>query len=93
VVCIRDDRFIVAVLCYACYVCTQKAVPKLLEQNRQPVAHGRAIVDSKDQFLANWETFTKGMFKGLNWNNIFIAGGAVLGTHNSQSARNRASSS
>jgi hypothetical protein len=55
-------------------------VPKLLEQNRQPVAHGRAIVDSKDQFLANWETFTKGMFKGLDWTNIFIAGGAVLGT-------------
>jgi hypothetical protein len=55
-------------------------VPKLLEQNRQPVAHGRAIVDSKDQFLTNWEAFTKGMFKGLDWTNIFIAGGAVLGT-------------
>jgi len=58
----------------------QKKVPKLLEQNRQPVAHGRAIVDSKDQFLTNWEIFTKGMFKGLDWTNIFIAGGAVLGT-------------
>lgn len=56
----------------------EKKVPKLLEQNRQPVAHGRAIVDSKDQFLTNWEAFTKGMFKGLDWTNIFIAGGAVL---------------
>ncbi len=44
------------------------------------MAHGRAIVDSQDQFLTNWETFTKGMFKGLDWTNIFIAGGAVLGT-------------
>jgi hypothetical protein len=36
-------------------------------------------VENKMTFLSNWGLFTMGMFLGVDWNNIFVAGGAVLG--------------
>lgn len=38
---------------------------------------GPAIVD-KDQFTSNWDKFTGGQLRGLNWNGVFAAGGSVL---------------
>jgi hypothetical protein len=29
--------------------------------------------------MENWSTFTSGQLNGLNWDGIFVAGGAVLG--------------
>lgn len=40
---------------------------------------GRSIVGSLSEFQNNWREFTKGMFAGLDWNNVLVAGGAVLG--------------
>jgi hypothetical protein len=39
---------------------------------------GPSIVD-KSTFFHNWRVFTMGSFLGVNWNNLFVAGGAVLG--------------
>jgi hypothetical protein len=37
-----------------------------------------AIVD-KTTFTSNWDTFTQGAFGAVDWSNIVVAGGAVLG--------------
>jgi hypothetical protein len=37
-----------------------------------------SIVD-QNTFLANWNLLTSGILNGLNWQNVFIAGGSVLG--------------
>lgn len=34
---------------------------------------------SETQFWKNWDEFTQGKFKNLNWNNLFCAGGSILG--------------
>lgn len=39
---------------------------------------GSSIV-SKQQFLANFEEFTQGCLRNISWDNLFIAGGAILG--------------
>jgi hypothetical protein len=54
-------------------------MPHLLTQFQKSGLTGSAIV-SRDEFLTNWKDFTKGMLDGLDWNNVFCAGGAVLGT-------------
>jgi hypothetical protein len=43
-----------------------------------PISKGVAIV-GKDEFLKNWKEFTQGCLDGMNWANVFAAGGAVLG--------------
>eukprot|EP01132_Coremiostelium_polycephalum_P005506 gene5506-6860_t len=54
-----------------------------------PIAHSKLyrsedsskkkIVQSLNDFKSKWETFTNGIFSGFKWNNVFAAGGAVLG--------------
>ena len=39
---------------------------------------GMSIVD-KSTWQRNWSMLTMGMFVGMNWDNLFVAGGAVLG--------------
>jgi len=56
----------------------EKRVPKLLTQSRQLDLKGSAIVD-KTTFLKNWAEFTQGCLDGLDFTNVFVAGGAVLG--------------
>jgi hypothetical protein len=38
----------------------------------------RSIV-SNDEFCSNWDVMTQGIFKGVDWSNLFVAGGCVLG--------------
>lgn len=38
-----------------------------------------AVAPSLDDFALNWECFTEGQLRFVNWNNIFAAGGAVAG--------------
>eukprot|EP01133_Synstelium_polycarpum_P020953 gene20953-25153_t len=37
------------------------------------------IHQNLSDYHSKWHTFTNNHFKGFNWNNIFVAGGAVLG--------------
>ena len=46
----------------------------LMVNERKPLKLG-----PKDNFFAQWDKLTKGMFKGIDWNNLFVAGGSVLG--------------
>jgi hypothetical protein len=55
----------------------EKRVPKLLTQCRKLGLTGKAIV-SQNEFTARWNTFTNGILNGLDWKNVFCAGGAVL---------------
>lgn len=52
----------------------------MLTQHRLLNLQGKSIVASKDDFLANWTSFANGMLDGLNWDNVFVAGGAILGS-------------
>ena len=36
-------------------------------------------MNSYDEFLDNWGNFTAGQLEGLDWTNLFVAGGSVLG--------------
>jgi len=62
----------------------QEKVAKLLTKHRKSASEsqqkfGPAILTAQ-QFENHWEAFTQGMFKGLKWENVFVAGGAVLGS-------------
>eukprot|EP01122_Echinamoeba_exundans_P015092 TRINITY_DN7025_c1_g1_i1.p1 TRINITY_DN7025_c1_g1~~TRINITY_DN7025_c1_g1_i1.p1 ORF type:complete len:798 (+),score=227.94 TRINITY_DN7025_c1_g1_i1:99-2492(+) len=56
----------------------ERRVPKLLTQNRKLGLQGPAVVD-KTEFKKRWDEFTLGILNGLDWSNVFCAGGAVLG--------------
>ena len=56
---------------------SQKLVPKVLTQCRKLGLRGKAIVGRND-FMSRWSTFTSGILNGLDWNNVFCAGGAIL---------------
>jgi hypothetical protein len=45
-------------------------------QNKK--TQGNAIV-TKDQFMQNFEVFTESQLATLDWSNVFVAGGSVLG--------------
>jgi hypothetical protein len=49
-----------------------------LDKWRQPRT-GSAFV-SREQFAQNWEALTGGILRGMDWRNVVVAGGAVLGT-------------
>lgn len=53
------------------------AIPKILTKERRLGREGYSA-NLPDNFATNWNEFTQSMFKGLDWNNVFIAGGAVL---------------
>jgi len=36
-------------------------------------------------FATRWTALTNGLFDGLDWNNLFCAGGAVLACHRQES--------
>eukprot|EP01087_Luapelamoeba_hula_P016105 TRINITY_DN4921_c0_g1_i2.p1 TRINITY_DN4921_c0_g1~~TRINITY_DN4921_c0_g1_i2.p1 ORF type:complete len:694 (-),score=127.78 TRINITY_DN4921_c0_g1_i2:30-2111(-) len=56
----------------------EQRVPKLLTTHQGPLQTGRAITDTLDQFKQNWNNFSQNMFAGLDFSNVFIAGGSVL---------------
>ena len=41
-------------------------------------ARGPSVCASLNKFKENWEAFTSGQFTGIDWNNLFVAGGSVL---------------
>jgi len=55
------------------------ALPKLFNKIRTPSSEDYAIV-TKDEFKKNFKELCNGVFKGLDWSNTFVAGGAVLGS-------------
>jgi hypothetical protein len=54
------------------------AIPKVLTKFRTIGKEGSAIVD-REQFMKNWRDLTCDVLKGLDWKNVFVAGGIVLG--------------
>jgi hypothetical protein len=40
---------------------------------------GSSSIASEQIFHANFNHFTNNVFQGVNWSNLFTAGGAVLG--------------
>jgi hypothetical protein len=69
---------IISVAKFCPFLPTQRRVPKLLTQNRKLGLQGPAVVD-KTEFKKRWDEFTLGILNGLDWSNVFCAGGAVLG--------------
>jgi hypothetical protein len=55
-------------------------VPKLFENLRTQGVNGQPSVCTRDIFKQNFERLTDGKLAGLDWNNVFAAGGSVLGT-------------
>ena len=53
--------------------------PMLFKPNLNLFVSGKNSVVPRNEFDKNLEELTTGAFKGLKWNNIFLAGGAVLG--------------
>lgn len=41
----------------------------------------QAFVD-ETTFKANWRAFSKGLLEGLDWSNVLVVGGSVLGSLN-----------
>lgn len=48
-----------------------------LGEKRKPQIYVQA---SQSSFNANWDAMTDNLLQGLDWNNVFVAGGLVLGT-------------
>eukprot|EP01114_Cavostelium_apophysatum_P011331 TRINITY_DN2554_c0_g1_i1.p1 TRINITY_DN2554_c0_g1~~TRINITY_DN2554_c0_g1_i1.p1 ORF type:complete len:745 (+),score=183.66 TRINITY_DN2554_c0_g1_i1:494-2728(+) len=62
----------------------EKSVPKLLTKRRranlESLCEDREYsVVEREEFMAAWKTFTQDIFEGLDWSNIFVAGGSILG--------------
>lgn len=53
-------------------------MPKLLTKLRLPGKMDCSVVN-RESFLKNFEDFSRGILKGISWDNIFVAGGSVLG--------------
>jgi len=47
-------------------------------QPLQSPLDGQPAVVPRGQFHDNWDIFTGGLFKGMDWSNVVVAGGAVL---------------
>jgi len=57
----------------------EKPLPRILEQHTAfPEKAGVPSVVSKEKFSENWQEFTQGQLEGLDWSNVFVAGGCVL---------------
>lgn len=57
----------------------QADYPLILQAQRKE--HDGCAVVSPSQFTENFNKFTENQFKGMNWDNVFVAGGGVLGMH------------
>eukprot|EP00029_Vermamoeba_vermiformis_P008738 TRINITY_DN4171_c0_g1_i1.p1 TRINITY_DN4171_c0_g1~~TRINITY_DN4171_c0_g1_i1.p1 ORF type:complete len:2196 (-),score=786.80 TRINITY_DN4171_c0_g1_i1:32-6574(-) len=55
------------------------ALSKLFNKIRTPSSQDYAIV-TKEEFKKGFKEICHGVFKGLDWSNVFVAGGAVLGS-------------
>lgn len=64
----------------------QAKVPKLLTHRRNLNLTGSAIVSSKAEFSQRFNDLCQGVFNGLDYSNVFIAGGAILGSCASERA-------
>lgn len=65
-------------------------VPKLFLRSRVNQTSGPNICDQAT-FVKNWKALTVGILDGLNWNNVFVAGGAVLACLSLDQSRYRTS--
>lgn len=66
-------------------------VPESSEEMKQPhildkvindngkIKNGSNTIVTRDVFFRNWNDYTQGIFNGLDWSNIFCAGGCILG--------------
>lgn len=57
----------------------EKFQPMLFKPNFELFPPGKNSIVSQVEFEKNLEEMTSGAFQGLNWKNVFLAGGAVLG--------------
>eukprot|EP01059_Diplonema_ambulator_P025062 TRINITY_DN42042_c0_g1_i1.p1 TRINITY_DN42042_c0_g1~~TRINITY_DN42042_c0_g1_i1.p1 ORF type:complete len:1754 (+),score=585.15 TRINITY_DN42042_c0_g1_i1:52-5313(+) len=56
----------------------QQSAKILYQYVKQPAIGAQSVV-TQNEFMQNMDTLTNNQFKGLNWNNLFLAGGGVLG--------------
>lgn len=54
----------------------EESIPKLLDQYRPDLSslYGTPSVATREKWEKNWEDFTTGQLRGLDWNNLFVAG-------------------
>lgn len=53
----------------------------ILQSQRESKARNGCAVVSPSQFTENFNKFTENQFNGMNWDNVFVAGGCVLGMY------------
>ncbi|KAJ5067611.1 hypothetical protein M0811_02799 [Anaeramoeba ignava] len=53
-------------------------IPKLMLFGLKKEMDDQPFVDSYEQFLRNFKIFTESQLDFINWDNVFIAGGAIL---------------
>merc|ERR1712137_586980 len=54
--------------------------PTLLDKymKEKAISTGTRTVCDQSSFESNWKAWTENQFAGMNWDNVFVAGGAVL---------------
>ena len=55
----------------------EASLPLLFEQQNARQM-GQLVIVDEATFKKNWDNFTSGSLKGLDWSNIFVAGGSIL---------------
>jgi hypothetical protein len=58
----------------------ESSIPRLLtfQHNKQTPSINSYSVHTESQWRTNWSRFTHSQFDGLDWSNVFVAGGSVL---------------
>eukprot|EP00026_Physarum_polycephalum_P000319 Phypoly_transcript_00319.p1 GENE.Phypoly_transcript_00319~~Phypoly_transcript_00319.p1 ORF type:complete len:1731 (-),score=444.64 Phypoly_transcript_00319:70-5262(-) len=53
-------------------------MPKIFDPTNRPPAGAMSTVATQEDFQRNFNLFTESLLKGLNWDNMFVAGGSVM---------------
>lgn len=56
----------------------EKNIPKVFPLNEKRKSEGVASIVTREGFNTNWRIFSERILDLIDWNNVFIAGGAVL---------------
>jgi len=53
--------------------------PKIMTYDQEPPAVGSKTIVDKDSFFRRFSNFSNGLLDGMDWSNIVVAGGSIMG--------------
>jgi len=56
----------------------EAVIPEVLAGPKADRKQGESAIVSEAEFMGRWQEFTNGSLASIDWNNVFVAGGAVL---------------